>query len=69
MPSSRESSMRTSKQVKKGKNMPPPLSIEDIVNDIVHNRNYNTIKSRYARFSKEEKKTSDKCSTIKFKNI
>ena len=42
-----ESSSITSKSVMKSRNLPPPHSIEDIVNDIVHNRNYNTISSRY----------------------
>ena len=49
-----ESSSRMMKPTKRGKNLSPSLSIDDLVKDIVHNRKYNTIRYRYVRSSDKD---------------
>lgn len=53
-PSIGKSSSRIMKPSRRGNNTTPPLSIDDILNDIVHNGNYNTISYIYSLMIKKE---------------
>ena len=47
IPSTHESMSRMTKPIKRGSDPIPPFSIGYIINDIIHNKNYNKIKYRY----------------------